>query len=105
MSAITIRDVQEVVAEHYRVTIHDLRGLSRVQYLVRARHMAMTLAYCATLHSWPEIGRAFGRHHTSAMHARERILHSTQRTPELQQLFDRLWREAQARADARRLAA
>lgn len=105
MSAIRIDDVQHVVAAHYKVDLADLLGPSRAQYLVRARHMAMALAYSATRHSYPEIGRAFGRHHSSVMHAREAITDATQRAPEVMQLFDRLWREAQALAVARRFAA
>lgn len=105
MSAITITDVQAVVAAHYRVTLADLRGPSRARHLVRARHMAMALAYSATRHSYPVIGREFRRHHTTVIHARETITYATQRAPELLQLFDRLWRKAQARANMRRLAA
>lgn len=105
MSAITITDVQAVVAAHYRVTLADLRGPSRARHLVRARHMAMALAYSATRHSFAVIGREFCRHHTTVIHARETIAHATRRAPQLLQLFDRLWREAQARAVARRFAA
>lgn len=105
MSCITITDVQAVVAAHYRVTLADLRGPSRARHLVRARHMAMALAFSATRHSYSAIGREFCRHHTTVIHAREEITHAAQRAPELRELFDRLWREAQARANVRRLAA
>jgi chromosomal replication initiator protein len=105
VSAISIRDVQAVVAEHYRLTIVDLIGPSRLRHVVRARQMAMSLAYSATRHSYPVIGREFRRHHTTVIHARKAIKHAFERDRRFVDLFDGLWSAAQVRANLRAFAA
>ncbi|MCI1711274.1 MAG: chromosomal replication initiator protein DnaA [Chiayiivirga sp.] len=68
--AISIANIQKVVADYYGLRLVDLNGKSRTRSLVRPRQMAMALAKELTEHSLPEIGDAFGgRDHTTVLHA------------------------------------
>jgi Bacterial dnaA protein helix-turn-helix len=76
---ITARQIQLVVASHFNVTIAALLGNQRSRAIVIPRSIAMLL--CRDLlpsRSYPELGKAFNRDHTSVMagciRAQERIL-------------------------------
>jgi chromosomal replication initiator protein len=70
----TIRAVQEAVARRFGVTVLDLCSRRRGAAVVRPRHTAMWIARHVTLHSLPEIGRAFGdRDHTTVINGIARI--------------------------------
>lgn len=71
-----LRPMALVVAEVSRTTgvsATDILGKRRHPHIVRPRHMAMAICrdYCGA--TYPEIGRAFRRHHTSVMYAMDRI--------------------------------
>ena len=66
----TIATIQEAVARQFRVTVLDLCSRRRGKAVVRPRHAAMWICRYVTLHSLPEIGRAFGdRDHTTVINA------------------------------------
>jgi chromosomal replication initiator protein len=65
----TISMIQERVAVLFGVRRADLLGKTRVHTVTRPRHVAMHLARELTERSFPEIGRAFRRDHTSVMYA------------------------------------
>lgn len=67
-----IRTIQEVVGRHYGVDILDMLSGRRAE-TVRPRHVAMYLAKRLTTKSYPQIGIAFNRDHTSVLHAVKRI--------------------------------
>ena len=68
--AITIENIQRVVAEYYKLRVSDLLSKRRSRSVARPRQMAMSLAKELTRHSLPEIGDAFGgRDHTTVLHA------------------------------------
>lgn len=68
--AITIENIQKVVAEYYKLRVVDLLSKRRSRSVARPRQMAMSLAKELTKHSLPEIGEAFGgRDHTTVLHA------------------------------------
>lgn len=68
--AITIENIQKVVAEYYKLRVSDLLSKRRNRSIARPRQMAMSLAKELTRHSLPEIGDAFGgRDHTTVLHA------------------------------------
>ena len=68
--AISIANIQKVVADYYGLQIKDLLSKRRTRSLARPRQVAMALAKELTEHSLPEIGDAFaGRDHTTVMHA------------------------------------
>ncbi|MCP4007175.1 MAG: AAA family ATPase [bacterium] len=62
-------DVFSVVCRHFSVKMRDLRSPSRSPRVTTPRQIAMYLIrrYCG--HSYPEIGRRFARHHTTALHS------------------------------------
>ncbi len=62
-------EVISVVCRHFSVKMRDLRSPSRSPRVTTPRQIAMYLVrrYCG--HSYPEIGRRFGRHHTTALHS------------------------------------
>lgn len=60
--------IKHVVSDASGVPILQMEGERRRKDIVRARHIAMFLAYYLTGRSYPEIARLFGgRHHTSVM--------------------------------------
>lgn len=72
--AITIIDIERVVADHYNVKIALLRSKKRDKDIAHARHVAMYLARTLTNASLPQIGKLFGdRDHTSVLHACNKI--------------------------------
>lgn len=66
---ITIENIQRMVADYYNIKVADLKSKSRSRSVARPRQMAMALAKELTSHSLTEIGRAFGRDHTTVLHA------------------------------------
>ena len=72
--AISIANIQKVVADYYGLQIKDLLSKRRTRSLARPRQVAMALAKELTEHSLPEIGDAFaGRDHTTVLHACRQI--------------------------------
>ena len=68
--AITVPNIQKIVAEYFGVRLQDLLSKRRVRSLARPRQIAMALSKELTEHSLPEIGDAFGgRDHTTVLHA------------------------------------
>ena len=60
-------------AAYFGVSIDDLTGPSRGRHLVLARQIAMYLCRELTSMSLPQIGREFGRDHTTVMYADRKI--------------------------------
>lgn len=72
--AISINNIQKVVAEYFNISVKDMVGKKRTRAIARPRQLAMTLTRELTKHSYPEIGLAFGkRDHTTVMHAYETV--------------------------------
>lgn len=74
-------DVLSTVARHFNLRQRDLRSTSRSRRVTAPRQIAMYLVrqHCAL--SYPDIGRCFSRHHTTALHSvrlvRRRLDHSS----------------------------
>ena len=66
-------DILKVVASTFEVTRTELLGPHRMRRLVLPRHVAMFLVRKHTGDSFPEIGRRFGRDHTTVHHACRKI--------------------------------
>ena len=66
---VTPESVISTVARHFNLRQRDLRSSSRSRRIASPRQIAMYLIreHCAL--SYPEIGRRFGRHHTTALHS------------------------------------
>jgi chromosomal replication initiator protein len=63
------RSIIDAVASAYAVDLKDLLGSSRVKGLVTPRHVSMWLIRRHTQLSSPEIGRLFGKDHSTVLHA------------------------------------
>ncbi len=72
--AITIRDIQKMVARQFEIDLPDIISGRRTTRLVRPRHIAMYLCRKFTTASTTSIGRHFGgRDHATAIHAVQKI--------------------------------
>ncbi len=71
---VSIMNIQQTVAEYYKIKSNDLLSKRRSRSVARPRQVAMCLAKDLTSHSLPEIGDAFGgRDHTTVLHACRKI--------------------------------
>jgi chromosomal replication initiator protein len=71
---VSVADVLEAVAEHYRISADDLRGKQRDKHIVVPRQVAMYLMRQETEASLMEIGQALGgRDHSTVLHGCEKI--------------------------------
>ncbi|MGB0134712.1 chromosomal replication initiator protein DnaA [Dokdonella sp.] len=91
--AISISNIQKVVAEYFQLRMADLLSKRRSRSVARPRQMAMALAKELTEHSLPEIGDAFGgRDHTTVLHACRTIKNLRETDGKLNQDWDKLVR-------------
>lgn len=71
---ISIKNIMEVVAENYQITVADLKGKKRDKKFVIPRHIALYIAKELTEYTFSDLGNEFGgRDHSSIMHACEKI--------------------------------
>ena len=81
---INIAVVQQVVAEHFHLSLADLCAKRRTRDLVFARHLAMYLAREFVNASFPEIARQFGgKDHSTVIHACTKIRKSLESDPQV----------------------
>jgi len=71
--ALTLADIESIVAAYFGVTPADLHSSRRTRNVSLARTCAMYLARQNTSMSYPEIGRAMGKNHSSVILATQRI--------------------------------
>ncbi|MBQ9101564.1 MAG: chromosomal replication initiator protein DnaA [Treponema sp.] len=71
---ITIENIQKVVAEHYNVSVSDLKSKKKDRKFVIPRQISIFICCSLTEYSTTEIGNEFGgRDHTTIMHARDKV--------------------------------
>ncbi len=71
---VSIRRIQDLVAERFSLTLEELCGDKRSQNIVYPRQVAMYLSRELTDSSLPKIGKEFGgRDHTTVIHATSKI--------------------------------
>lgn len=69
-----IEQIKRIVCKHFGVSKSSIESSSRGKAIVYPRHICMYLARKHTTHSYPEIGRRFGRRdHTTILHAFNKI--------------------------------
>ena len=72
-SAMALGDIEAIVTTYFGVTPADLQSSRRTQTVSLARAVTMFLARRYTQMSFPEIGRALGKNHSSCVLACQRI--------------------------------
>ena len=72
-SALTLGDIESAVAAYFGITPADIHSTRRTRTVSAARMMAMFLARRHTQMSFPEIARAMGKNHSSAVLACQRM--------------------------------
>ncbi len=81
---VTVEKILKIVAQHYHLSVTDLRGKRRTKAVARPRQIAMYLARELTDLSFPEIGRRIGgRDHTTVMYACDKIAQALGSDPDL----------------------
>ena len=91
--AVTVPNIQKIVADYYQVRLQDLLSKRRVRSLARPRQIAMALSKELTEHSLPEIGDAFGgRDHTTVLHACRTIKKLSEADARMRQDWEQLIR-------------
>lgn len=73
LRTITIEEAIKLVADFYRIRPADLKGERRHRNVARPRQVAMYLAREVLQRSFPEIGRAFSRDHTTVIAACRKV--------------------------------
>jgi len=88
---ITIQRIQEVVAEYFRISIHDLKSQRRLKNLVIPRQIAMHLAREMTASSLTAIAEEFGgKDHTTVIHACKRIKSAIEEDTNVRSIVNRI---------------
>ncbi|HVO33809.1 MAG TPA: chromosomal replication initiator protein DnaA [Elusimicrobiota bacterium] len=71
---VSIDRIQEVVARHYHVELHDMKSKRRTDAIAFPRQIAMYLARTLTDMSTTQIGDSFGgKDHTTVMHGANKV--------------------------------
>lgn len=71
---LTLDQIMESVAEHFSVSVSDLKSRRRTQAIAEPRQVAMYLSRKLTNRSYADIGQEFGgRDHSTVMHAEDKI--------------------------------
>jgi len=65
--------ILDLTARRFGVSLADIRGDSRERCHAVPRMIAMAAVYDHLCMSYPQVGRIFGRDHTTVMHARKRV--------------------------------
>jgi chromosomal replication initiator protein len=79
------KQIAQVVAAYYHLSLEAMSGKQRDKYIVLPRQIAMYLIRQETQASLSEIGQLFGgRDHTTVLHAWQKIDRALQTNPSLQ---------------------
>jgi chromosomal replication initiator protein len=88
---VTIEAIQRVVGEEFQLKVSQLREKNNSRAVAFPRQIAMYLCKDLTGSSLPEIGRAFnGKHHTTVLHAVNKIERLRKDDLELNNLIHKL---------------
>ena len=71
---VSILRIQQLVAQHYKIDVENLKARSNVRQVLLPRQVAMYLCKRLAKKSYPEIAKHFGgKHHTTVIHSVEKI--------------------------------
>lgn len=86
-----IYKIQRIVAEHFQVTVDDLKSKKRSANLTFPRQIAMYLCRKLTNESLPKIGAEFGgKDHTTVMHSIDKIEKEKNQNKELENVIEKI---------------
>lgn len=66
---VTVHEIQKETADYFGINLSELKSVRKDRKIARPRQIAMYLSKMLTTKSLPEIGLAFGRDHTTIIHA------------------------------------
>ncbi|MGP1587487.1 MAG: chromosomal replication initiator protein DnaA [Treponemataceae bacterium] len=67
---ISVETIQKVIAQHYNISVKELKGKGRGKYVMLPRHIAIYISRELTEYSTTELGQEFGgRDHTTIMNS------------------------------------
>jgi len=88
---VTMEYIQEIVANHFKLTPDDLNGRKRTQSIVFPRQIAMYLCRKIMDKSLPDVGKFFGgRDHSTVIHSCEKIANELEMDEKLRILLEEL---------------
>ena len=70
---INIEQIQKIVAEHFKLRVAELKSQNNARRITEPRQIAMYLSRQLIKASLPEIGKEFGKHHTTVLHSTEKV--------------------------------
>jgi chromosomal replication initiator protein len=76
--------IQQTVAQYYQIKVDELRSKDNSKPIVKPRQIAMYLCKQLTEKSLPEIGKSFGKHHSTVIHSINKVQDSLKHDPILQ---------------------
>ncbi len=91
--AVTLDNIKRTVAAYYNIRLADLTSVRRTRTLARPRQIAMALSKELTRHSYPEIGAAFGKDHTTVLHACRKVAELCREDDRLKEDYENLLRQ------------
>ena len=87
----SIRKIQRVVSEYYKITIDDMKSKRRISSIGIPRQIAMYLSRNILEESFNKIGIEFGgKDHTTVMHSCDKIENEMSKNPELKAIINTL---------------
>ncbi len=89
-----INRIQRIVAEHFQISVDDMKSKKRSANLAFPRQVAMYLCRKLTNESFPKIGIEFGgKDHSTVMHSVEKVEKEMQTNQELANIIEKLKKE------------
>lgn len=96
--------IVDVVARSYGLAPVDIMGTRRQSHIVAARHVAQYLARRITGMSFPELGRAFNRDHSTIIHGWQRVDNERKRNPNIDAFLDEIEAQCSPAEESREIA-
>ena len=87
---LTIKRIVQITADYHGLSTEELVGKRRTSRVNHARQIAMYLAREMTDFSLPQIGKEFGRTHSTILHGCNKVADSLQLEPDLSQRIQKL---------------
>lgn len=90
----SINRIQRIVAEHFQITVEDMKSKKRSANLTVPRQIAMYLCRTLTDESFPKIGIDFGgKDHSTVMHSVEKVEREIKTNKELSNIIEKIKKE------------